>query len=213
MTSTVKSLLGLPGRAIRFELSLYRSLYRWARRRPMIAPGAEAFSYVREIRAILIAFIVVSAIEIPVAHLLLPWPTVQIIVLLLGVWGLTWMIGLLASMVVYPHSVDDRELRVRSGSSLDLAIGWESIARVSYRRRDVAVSKAVQVEQGADACVLKVVVSSQTNLDVLLHEPTLVRLPRGRTATITELQFFADDPKALISRIAKHLDQAIPASC
>ncbi|MGW5667805.1 hypothetical protein [Micromonospora sp. NPDC003776] len=89
--------------AVRYEIGMWRSLFRWLLRRPQTTePGAEVFGYVGVVQPILIAFIVLSAVEIPIFDLILrhtlPWPSVRTVVLALGVWGLLWMIGLFASV-------------------------------------------------------------------------------------------------------------------
>jgi hypothetical protein len=67
-----------------------------------MGPAVETFSYAREVAPIMGAFIFVSLVELPIVHLLLPWPTLRLAALALSVWGLLWMIGLLASMKVFP---------------------------------------------------------------------------------------------------------------
>ena len=90
----------LAWRILRFELHLWLSLYRWVRYRgPVVGPDESPYSYVGAVHATFVAFIVVSAVEVPIAHVLLErWPTVQAVVLLAGVQGLLWMIALLGSL-------------------------------------------------------------------------------------------------------------------
>ena len=83
-------------RALRVELRIYANIGRFLTRRPAIAPGAVGFGYHRPVLTILWIFIVLSAIEIPILDLIVHrWPAVRIAVLALGIWGLTWMLGLL----------------------------------------------------------------------------------------------------------------------
>ena len=61
-------------RAVSYELGLWRSLYRWTFRRPIVSgAGAETFGNASPVTLVIAAFIALPAIEIPVAHLLLPW--------------------------------------------------------------------------------------------------------------------------------------------
>lgn len=195
MTSPV----GLARKAVRFELSLYRSLYRWVARRPVAPPGSEPFGYAEAVTPLLWVFIVVSAIDIPVLHLVLPWRTAEIISFVVGVWGLTWMIGLLASLRVSPHTVSASELRVRYGTGIDIIVPWDAVAEVRSRRRDLPSSRTVHLDQTESGAVLQIGITSQTNVDVVLRQPTAVPV-KGRTESISELRFFADDPRALVLR-------------
>ena len=82
------TVLTLVRKAFRFELGLWKSLFRWTFRRPVLTdPFARAFSYAGAVTPVIIGITVVSAIEIPVAHMLLPWAPVRFVLLLLGGFG------------------------------------------------------------------------------------------------------------------------------
>ena len=93
--------------AASYEAGIWRSLYRWLTRRPR-STNADAglFGYGSQATPILLAFIFVSALEIPILPLLLPSAAVRYSLLVLGVWGLLWMLGLLASIRTHPHVID-----------------------------------------------------------------------------------------------------------
>jgi hypothetical protein len=188
-------------RFVAFEVMMWRSLYRWMLRRPPTRdPGAATFGYSKATSPIVWTFIVVNAIEVPAIHLILPWERVRGIVDFAGVYGLIWMFGLLASRVVNPHVLDDRGIVVRGGGALKFAVGWDAVAAVKASRRTLPKSRTVQVEETPGGVVLSVTVLSQTNVDVVLRQPTVVTLPDGTDHTITELRFFADDPGSLVAR-------------
>ncbi|MGH3923810.1 MAG: hypothetical protein ACRDTT_13230 [Pseudonocardiaceae bacterium] len=191
-------------RAVSFELGVWRSLYRWTTRRPVGPAGTETFSYSGPVTPLIWAFIGLSAIEVPVAHLLLPWQAVRVIVLALGVWGLTWMLGLLASLKTYPHIVGDSGLRVRYGTTVDITIPWDAIATIGVRHRNLPRSRTVQLTQPDSGTVLHVGISSQTNVDVALRDPVIVALPKGNES-IAALRFYADDARAIVARARLHL--------
>jgi hypothetical protein len=157
----VKAAAALARRVLRFELGLYRSLARWVARRPRVPAGAAPFAYVGAVAAVLWAFIVVSAIEVVAVHLLLPWETVRLVVDILGLWGLVWMIGMLASLSVHPHLVDGAGLHVRYGAGTSVTVPWEAVASVAARRRSLERSKTLQLAGDEHGTVLNVVVGSQ----------------------------------------------------
>ncbi|HEX6364782.1 MAG TPA: hypothetical protein VF000_01425, partial [Agromyces sp.] len=89
---------GFLKRALRLELSIYASIGRFVARRPAIPRGARGFSYHKPVLTVLIIFIVLSAVEIPIVDLIVHrWPAVRIPFLILGIWGVTWMFGLLCA--------------------------------------------------------------------------------------------------------------------
>ena len=204
--------VALARRAWRWERGVWVSLYRWLRRSdPSAHPEAERFTYVKAIEVILWGFIVVSAIEVPAAHLLIPWEPVRTIVLVLGIWGLLWMVGLLAAYTVHSHLVEPGGLRLRNGFAVDVTIPWEHIAGVATRERSRDGSRTVQLDEGQGehegAAVLHLVVGSRTNVDLRLHRPVSLDLPQGPTL-VGEVRLLADEPKALAVRIRERTSGA-----
>jgi hypothetical protein len=187
------------------EIGIWRSLVLLlARRVPGRRPGVEAFSYVRAVAPIMGAFIFVSALELVVVHLLLPWATIRLILLVLSVWGLLWMVGYLASMKVFPHLVGPEGLRVRSGTTADIVVPWDAVAAVRQRRGSVTSQRRVQVTRGDDGAVVSVPVLKLTRVEVVLREPTTVWLPDG-PEEVTAVQLYADDHRGLVARAREHL--------
>ncbi|MEQ7125882.1 hypothetical protein ABN034_15320 [Actinopolymorpha sp. B11F2] len=197
--------VALARHAIQFELGVWRSLYFLVRRRdPGAGPGAERFSYVKAVELLFWVFIIVSAIEIPIAHMLVPWEPVKIALLAVGFWGLMWMVGMLAAYKVHPHLVEPAGLRLRNGFTLDIAIPWEAISAVSVRERSRERSRAVQLDETDAGTTLNVVAASRTNIDLVLQRPFTVTLPHG-VQTVTAVRFFADEPRTLVKRMRTNL--------
>ncbi len=200
----MRNAIALARKLVMFELSLYRSLYRWVTRRPDVPTDTGAFAYVGAVSVVLWAFIIVSAVETVVFHLILPWEVVRLVVDIVSIWGLLWMIGFAASMHVYPHLVDDTGVRVRNSTGTDFTVPWDAIASVSVRERSRDRSKTVQVDHDEEGDVLHVVMSSRSNVDLRLRRPLVVPLAKG-DETVTEVRFFADDARALVNRVRAHL--------
>lgn len=193
-----------------FEIGIWRSLGRWLVRRPAgVGPGAEPFGYARAVAPLFWVFIVLSAVEIPVAHVLLPWHTAQVASIVIGVWGLLWMLGLLAGLHVHPHLVTDDALLVRDGAHYELRVPWDVVRSVSAHRRDLPSQRSVQVVDSAAGAILHVAVSSQTSVDVVLDEPLRVE-HRGDALTVAQVRLHADDPRALVAAARAHLAARAP---
>lgn len=190
---------------VKLEVGIWRSLFLLVTRQvPGRRPGVHAFSYSQQVVPIMGAFIFVSLIELPVVHLLLPWATVRVVALILGSWGLLWMVGFLASMKVFPHLLDAAGLRIRYGASADIRIPQEAIASVTGRRRSVDSRRSVHVERGTDETVLDIAVVKQTNVDVVLNRPTAVAL-LDSTEELTEARLYVDDPRAFVAAVRARL--------
>jgi len=198
-------------KAIAYESGIWRSLWKWALRRPArLGPDATAVPYAAAAAPPIWVFIAITAIEIPILHLLLPTLTWRLIALALGAWGVLWMIGLLASMYVHPHVVDPAGIRIRSGLSVDLHIPADAIEDVRPYRKTLAKSNTVQYEVTEHDAVAYVAVSSQTNIELLLRRPIEVHIPKVGTELISSVRCFADNPTAMIITTQAVLPEAGP---
>jgi hypothetical protein len=192
---------GLVAKAAAWEAGVWRSLFRWVRRRPIgVEPSDATFGYSSAAAPILWVFIVMSAVEIPLLHLVIPWPTVQVIFLVLGAWGLFWMVGLLASYHVHPHVIGEQGVRVRNSLGVDVQIPWAGIRAIRPHRRTLASSKTVQVEPGTNGVVAHVAVSSMTNVEIELAEPMMLDLPAAGDEPVAVLRCYADDAAGFVAR-------------
>ncbi|GAA2563155.1 hypothetical protein GCM10010435_39110 [Winogradskya consettensis] len=183
---------------LRTEGLMWRSLYRWLRRRPLVlADGETAFGYLGVVKPILGVFIGLSVVETPIFDLIVrkvvPWEPARWIMLVLSVWGVLWMIGFAAGLSQNPHVVGRGGIRVRMGSGLDFIVPWENVESVSKRYRSMPSSKSVQIEEEAGRRVLHVVVGSQTSIDIRLCAPMSFEVPKGRTEPVDEVRVYADD--------------------
>lgn len=204
--------LPLMRKAISYEAGMWRSLFRWISRRPLTSgTGAQVFGYSALTTPILWAFVGLNVVEVAVVHLLLPWHTARNIVDALGVYGTIWMLGLVASVRVHPHVINDFGLRIRSGMTVDLAIPWDAIATIRIRDRTVPKSLTIQSDETGSGHVLNIAVMSRTNVDVAFRQPTTLPLPKGRSEPVTELHFYVDDPSALVAGAQEHLTADLPS--
>ncbi|WP_136707262.1 hypothetical protein [Agromyces sp. H66] len=204
-------------RALMLELRIYASIGRFIARRPAIAPGAAGFGYHKPVLTVLIIFIGLSAVEIPIVDLIVHrWPAVRIAFLVLGIWGVTWMFGLLCAYLMRPHTVGPDGIRVRHGLEVDLPFSWDDIASVEHRRRvDEPKSPRFdetvrQDQEGLDASrTLVYRMQDATDIEIELERPIAVRLPgggaNGGEQTITGVRIWVDDPRAFMDEVRKHL--------
>lgn len=198
----VTKVWGLARFVVVYELRLWAALFRWILRRPIpVGPGVERFGYVGAVKLILGAFIAVSAVEIPILDLMIPWEPVRVAALALGVYGLFWMVGLAATMVVHPHLVGPTGLRIRNSITLDVPIAWEHVESLEVRRRSMPPGGQTQLEDG----VLSLGMASQTSIDVRLTGPMVLPVRKAKGRPATTVRFHADDPEALVQAARAHL--------
>jgi hypothetical protein len=189
--------------AWRAEVGMWQGLYRWLFRRPRVPAGASAFSYHSPILTILVVFIVLSAVEIPIVDLIVhPWPWLRIPLLALGIWGVTWMLGLLLSYLTRPHAVGPEGIRARDGAHVDIDLPWDVVASVE-RSHDV-LDKAPKIRDEAHGRTLALRMQDETNILVVLEHPVRSRLG-DKTVEFDAVRLWADDADGFLSAVRTHI--------
>ena len=203
----LRPLPGLLLEALRFELALYRSLLRWAARRPDVPPGATSIGYSRLIAPMLWMWIFGSTVEVIVVEVVLrhvhqPWAAaLRVPLLLLGIWGVAWMLGMLASYQVRPHLLTDTDVQVRSGARTWLTVPLEAVESARPVEHEVpGVIRSLHV----DGALALVGVGSRTNLELVLAEPTTVLTSKGEV-TVSRVGMWVDEPREIAAQLRPRL--------
>lgn len=190
-----------------FELALYRSLARWVARRPDVPPGATPIGYSRLVAPMLGLWIFGSAAEVVAVEVVLRqvdqgWATsVRVPMLVLGIWGVVWMLGMLASYRTRPHLLTDGELQVRSGARTWLAVPLGAVVSTRLAEHQVpGVIRSLHVE---DALAL-VGVGSRTNLELTLAGPTTVSSSAGELV-VNRVGIWVDEPREVAAQLRPRL--------
>lgn len=134
--------------------------------------------------------------------------TLRIIVGALGLWGLAWMLGLLAVLYRSPHVVTSEWVRVRSGFALDVLVPWDVVREVRPIGRTVTGTKSVQYEgdEAARTRFLSAAQSSRTNVTLEFLQPLEVEVA-GSPEVIYGLRLWADDPTGFAVAVKLRLQQ------
>jgi hypothetical protein len=207
--TVLRRTLGTAKHALIFEFNIYKSLLRWLLRRPSIPAGFEPVGYAQLATPVLTLWIFGSALELPLVHLLVPWPTVRIPLLIIGVWGLLWMVGVLAGLRSYPHLLGSETLHIRNGALHDIAIPWEAIAQVTTGDRSLPSSMWVlQPQETEDGTYLNVAVSGQVNVHLALRERLAVHTRKG-DMVVTGLSLWVDQPREMAARVRREVESRI----
>lgn len=190
--------------AWRAEIGVWVSLYRFVFVRPRVPAGASGFRYHSPILTILVVFIVLSAIEIPIIDLIVhPWPWIRIPLLIAGIWGVTWMLGLLLGFLTRPHAVGPDGIRARYGADVDIDLPWDAVASVE-RSRDVAEkAPKVRLEDGYGR-TLALRIQNETNVLVVLERPVIATLGSDRHE-VDAVRLWTDDLEGFLAAVRTHI--------
>ena len=189
----VRRLPALAWSALRLELTLYRALCRWLVRRPDVPTGTRPIGYSRLVGPMLWLWIFGSATEVVVLDVVLSrwWTPLRIPILVVGVWGLVWMLGMLAAYRVRPHLLGNDVLEVRDGIHARVVVPLERIAEVRAVEHALpGLLRSVHVEGD----LLLIGVGSRTNLELVLSGPTTLETPHGPTPA-ARVGLWVDEPR------------------
>ncbi|WP_457099179.1 hypothetical protein [Microbacterium sp. P5_E9] len=196
-------------RAVLMELRVYANIGRAIVRRPALPVGASGFGYHRPVLTILLVFIGLSAIEIPIIDLIAQrWPAARVGLLILGIWGVTWMVGLLCAYLMRPHTVGPDGIRARQGLEIDIPLAWDDVASVA-RKLVIDAPKAPRIADTEGVRILSLRMQNETNVEILLERPTEVRLPghapKGGAQVVEAVRLWTDDLDGFMAAVREHM--------
>ena len=189
-------------RFARFELLLWESAGRLVARRPVVPHGGRGFTFHRHETPILLAFAGLGLVEIVVVHWLLPWPVARIIALVLGVMGVLWVLGFLASLSTRPHHVTDETLAVRVDADTLIRVERSMITAVATALHHAA-EDGLQIGRSPDRAgdVVSLVRHGQTNVSVSLEHGAALDIPGHGVMHVKTLSFWVDEAEALCASL------------
>lgn len=174
--------LALAREALLLEFALYRSLARWVTRRPDVPAGALPLGYAQLVGPMLWLWIFGSATEVVVVEVVLRniesrWAeTLRLPLLVVGIWGVLWMLGMLAAYRVRPHLLFEDHLRIRSGARAWVSVPLDAVMGVRAVEHELpGLIKSMHQDDG----LLLVGISSRTNLEITLTGPTRLGTYQG----------------------------------
>ncbi|MEV1288174.1 hypothetical protein [Micromonospora sp. NPDC049679] len=196
----------LTWRVVRFEAALWRSLFLLLiGRRDGVEAGSRVFSYHRAVTPVWLTLVAVSAVEVVAVHVMTPWASLRLALLVVGVWGLLLLLGLWASYVVRPYVVGDSGVRLRHGTARDLRLRFDELASVAPATVRAWDAGGLGAAVAVDARRLAYVVGGETRIVLTLAAPRTVPAGRGRWAEVDEIHIGADDPDALLAALRSGL--------
>jgi hypothetical protein len=185
--------------ALLLELALYRSLARWIARRPDVPEGTTPVGYAQLVAPMLWLWIFGSASEVVVVEVVLRqidagWAeALRLPLLVIGIWGVLWMLGMMAAYRVRPHLLSADRLLIRNSARtwVDVPLGAVAATRATEHELP-GVVRAMHHEDG----LLLIGVSSRTNLELVLNGPTVLRTSKGQMAA-DRVGLWVDAPREI----------------
>lgn len=178
-------------RSLRQDLLLLRALGMLITGRRDVKKDEQALPYSNPIVPMLAVITVVDVLVAFGLHMLLPAGWIRTAILILGILGLIWLVGFIASLIVYPHVVSEKQLRLRFGIFHDIVIPREAIAEAESFRGDPGSAHAAACQEGR----LIMVVANQATIRLSTRgvEELTALSPKLAGQPISEIIFYTDE--------------------
>ncbi len=200
---SLRRLPALAWEALLLELALYRSLARWVARRPDVPSYATPIGYAQLVGPMLWLWIFGSATEVVVIEVVLRevdagWAeAIRLPLLVVGIWGVLWMLGLMAAYRVRPHLLTHDELRIRNGARTWVDVPLDAVATTQTTEHESpGMIRAVHHKDG----LFLVGVSSRTNFELALNGPTVLSTSKGEI-TADRVGLWVDEPRLVAGQL------------
>ena len=205
MRDVVRRVVRFAWAALRLEITLYAALGRWIVRRPDVPDGTVPIGYSRLVAPMLWLWIFGSAVEVVVLDVLLSrwWTPLRVPFLVLGIWGVVWMLGMMSAYRTRPHLLGEDVLQVRDGIHARVDVRLDRIASLRTVDHELpGLLRSVHVEGDGPGAILLVGVGSRTNLELVLTAPTSLQTPHGPT-TVARVGLWVDEPRKVAETIRR----------
>ena len=193
------------------EARLWTTLIRWLARRGPSGPAV--FPYARRSPlGLLVGFVALTTpLELLLWELLIPWTWLRVALFVLGIYGLAWVVGLYASLRIYPHELGDRSLRVHHGLLATAWIPYEAIGAIEIEQRSapkqnegVQIVRSDRETGGASTPVAAfVAVGGKTDVTLALTHPLTIERLFGPSAPVTTIHLAVDDPAGFVAAVER----------
>lgn len=178
-------------RYLRQDFMLIRAIWMLVTRRRDVGTGEHPLRYSSPLVYMLSAIAVVDgAVAIPI-HVLLPPGWFRTLLLILGILGFIWLLGFLASLIVYPHTISNSRLRLRFSVFHNITIPTQTITSVQKFRDDPGSTNSAACIDGK----LIMTVASQADIKLELDETLELTSLSDKLAgqAVQEIIFYTDD--------------------
>ncbi len=184
------------------EFKLWFCLGIWLLRQSR--PKENEFTYHKKsiLRVFPLILLFTTPVEVFLMELLLPWAWLKWLLIILAIYGLFWVVGLYASMVVLPYRLDDSVVRLSYGILARAEIPYTDIMQVTSNRTPKGVWRdglKVVKEEGT----AYLAVSGSTNVVLTLRRPAVLQAWLGPTSPVCTIYLATDEPQRLIQEVGK----------
>lgn len=188
---------------VRQEFRILGALAGGIRRHRDAAPGDRLLAYGGRLRGILGSMIGISIVELAIVEFLVPWTWLRWTLLILGVYGLIWVLGLAASAYTRPHLLDAERLRLRMTIFADIAVPLGTLSQVGG-------GGIASHQRGVEAGDGKLAVSvlGLSNMSLTFAEPVEVDCGKAGRHAVRKVRFYVDDPEAATAAIREFAARA-----
>lgn len=194
------------------EPRLHAALFRWTFQR--VRPGYREFAYHRRslMRAIMPMVILTSPIELFTVHMLAqvfsPWDWLKWVLLALGIYAILWLLGFYASLIVFPHRLEETGITLRYGAFTEGFVPYEEI-QDTVRKDRKAPGPGDGLQHVPDEDALYLAVGGKTSVTLHLRTPHYVCGFLKDSAPASIFHIIADEPGRLTQELRRRAETPV----
>lgn len=182
------------------ELRAFQALGLAILRRKRVAANAVSFGYTRGSSTFPLVLIGLSVAELVLVHFLIPWPWLQVVLLVFTVWGVLFVLGFLSARAVHPHFIAEQELHLRWGHDTVLTTPLDNVATAILQANHAHTQPSITEDH------LFLTQFQSTNVRLVFNEPVAANAPVSRKLRPedfrpTEVSLFVDDPESFVAAL------------
>jgi hypothetical protein len=191
----------IAARLIVGEPKLWAAIFLWMSgrsRRDARSFHYSASSNLGLVSVVVLGLIVLEGVGGGLLARLAPWPWLSPLLVIISAYAALWVIGIYASLSVFPHLVTEQGLLLRYGVLGEAWIPWREV--------DQVVKESVVSPGGMDGLSTKggiatLAVGGKTAVTIRRRSPGVVKGFLRGTTGISQIRVAADDPDAFLAAI------------
>lgn len=196
--ATAEVMPGPAATVLKHEVGVITGLVTGLRPKRALPEGIVALGYGQDQRVLMIVLSVLSVGEVALVHLLVPWSWLRIALLVLGAYGILWLVGFTLSVRTRPHTVGPDTVDLRCAHLATVSIPTRAVLSV---RPHVRTGDKSVVD--VDGAAVAISFAGGTNVTAQLAPGSRVVLDGVRTVPADSVSFMVDDPRTAISVFAE----------
>ena len=175
------------------EIKIFYCLWIWITQRKHYTNTDFSYHKHSILGSLLIAIVFLTFLEIILFEIFLPILWLKWLLLVASIYGLLWIIGFYASLIVLPHKVSKHGVHIYFGLSLDTFIPFKNLASIEYNKHqwDTASTGIIYTKKNNQ---IALTIDGRTDITIALQSPITVQTILKKYSHVSKIHVAVDNP-------------------